>query len=162
MATVVVLNGHNKGEWYSIGTDRPLVVGRDNSLLAEIIDPRISHKHLEVYFDPSSNEFRAMDLQSRNGTKVDGHRCRPWRPLNEGSEIRLGHTVLVFTAKDFETYEEGTDFLNRATEAKQDVLDRVGDEDAVAAYAEKKALNQPTSNKEKSRFSIFNLFKKSG
>jgi len=162
MATVVVLNGHNKGEWYSIGIDRPLIVGRESGLLAEIIDPRISHKHLEVYFDATANEYRVMDLQSKNGTKVDGHRCRPWRPLNEGSEIRLGHTVLVFTAKDFETYEEGTVFLSRATETKQDVLDRVGDEDAVAAYAEKKALSKSTSEKKKSSFSLFNFFKKSG
>ena len=159
MATIVVLNGQNQGVWYPVGKSSPLALGRDTSLSATIPDPRISQRHLEIYFDPASDQFRVMDLESRNGTKVDGHRCRPWRPLEEGSEIRLGHTCISFTRKEISTYEESEVYFNHACKLNQSVLQRLA-ENQFAGSSDKNL--QKAKQEKSSAFGFLKRFKKSG
>jgi len=67
---------------------RRLAVGRgpENDLVIE--DPRVSTAHALLAFEGA--RLRVMDLNSRNGTYVDGIRIGRWVDLVEGSELRFG------------------------------------------------------------------------
>jgi len=60
-----------------------------------IADPRSSRRHAEIR--PAGNGFLVADLDSMNGTLVNGTAIRE-HPLADGDEIRLGNTVLRFEA----------------------------------------------------------------
>ncbi len=65
-----------------------LAVGRgpDNDLV--IADPRVSTAHALLAYEGA--RLKIMDLNSRNGTYVDGIRIGRWVDLVEGSELRFG------------------------------------------------------------------------
>ncbi len=56
-------------------------------------DPAASAPHFQV--DVMGREFFVRDLDSRNGTFLNGHRVR-YSELLPGDELRAGDTVLVF------------------------------------------------------------------
>lgn len=100
MASIVVINGRHRGEWYSIpATPRGLVVGRSDQLLAEIIDPRVSSQHMRIFKNDESGLLTLEDLDSRNGTRVNGKSVNK-KDLSEGDLIQIGHTLLGFTEED--------------------------------------------------------------
>ncbi len=125
MASVVVLNGRNKGEWYSIGRNRPLVVGRSEELLAEVLDRWMSHQHFQIGYDEDRDVYWLEDLGSRNGTKVNGERVRPRGDLSEEDVIRAGHTVMVFTRVTFESPEDGQVFFDSHRERQAKTIARL-------------------------------------
>lgn len=67
-----------------------LAVGRgpDNDFI--ITDPRVSTAHAILAYE--GIRLKVMDLNSRNGTYVDGIRIGRWVDLVEGSELRFGPT----------------------------------------------------------------------
>ncbi len=121
MATMVVLNGHNTGDWYTLG-ERPMVFGRDSSLLAELLDPCVSRRHMEVRYEARDNAFYAVDSGSRNGVLVNGKRINRFQALNDGDLIQLGFTLLTYTAQDFDDYKAAEAFVNKVTKQNQKLI----------------------------------------
>ena len=70
-----------------------LVIGRSRECDIRLADPNVSRKHAEVRQEGSS--FYVVDLDSTNGTEVNGRRARRAR-LQDGDTILLGSTELVF------------------------------------------------------------------
>jgi len=74
----------------------PFVVGRveGNLLLKE---PNISRRHVEISFDAARNAYLLTDLNSSNGTFVNGQRIPAGQPylLTAGAVINLGPNVSV-------------------------------------------------------------------
>lgn len=103
MASILVLNGQNAGEWHTLG--HSMTFGRDASLLAEILDPCVSRRHLEVRYDDVQERHYAIDAGSRNGVIVNGEKLRGFCALEDGDGIQLGHTLLVFAKADFDDAE---------------------------------------------------------
>jgi S1-C subfamily serine protease len=70
-----------------------LTIGRDDSCDLTIKDEKVSRKHAVVALDP---EGRAVlrDLESRNGTQVNGRRVQS-AILTGGEQLRFGDTVVV-------------------------------------------------------------------
>src|SRR5688500_5799757 len=101
MATMLVINGPNEGEWYTLGR-RSMTFGRDDQLLAEILDPCVSRRHVEIRYDDIQRAFYAIVLQSRNGVLVNGEKIQGFRLLHDDDTVQLGHTLLVFTTSTFE------------------------------------------------------------
>lgn len=101
MATVVVLNGYNKGEWYTIG-DRSFVFGRDSKLLAQIKDPCVSRQHMEVRKDASDGCYYVVDMDSHNGVFLNSERVFKFKMLHEGDLIQIGHTLMAVTLDVFD------------------------------------------------------------
>lgn len=101
MATIVVLNGYNKGEWYTIG-DRAFVFGRDNKLLAQIKDACVSRNHMEVRKETSDGCYYAVDMDSHNGVFVNSERVIKFKMLYEGDIIQIGHTLMAVTLDEFD------------------------------------------------------------
>ncbi len=59
----------------------------------------VSRRHLEVEWDAESRRHVVQDLESRNGSRVDGRALgRGWCPLEDGSVLRLGDVLLVYEA----------------------------------------------------------------
>lgn len=131
MATIVVLNGRNKGEWYTVGNSA-FVFGRDNKLLAQINDPCVSRKHMEVRKESSDNCYYAVDMGSHNGVFVNGERVVKFKMLHEGDAIHIGHTLMGFTLDEFDDdlqarrYQHNCEkkFHGQIEHLKQDEADR--------------------------------------
>jgi pSer/pThr/pTyr-binding forkhead associated (FHA) protein len=80
-----------RGSQFSIGR------GPDNDLV--LSDPSVSRSHLLIRFEQGSHV--AQDLESRNGTMVNG-RAATSTPLTGGESLRLGEVVLRFIREEDE------------------------------------------------------------
>jgi diguanylate cyclase (GGDEF)-like protein len=76
--------------------EHPLIPGRntigreaDNDIV--IHDIAASSHHAEIYFDQISNTISVQDLESTNGTFVNGKRIQEARILQQDDQIRVGH-----------------------------------------------------------------------
>ena len=75
----------------------PAVIGRSHPLLN--VEKEVSRNHLEVRFDPVQNAFFVVDLNSGNGSVLNGNRMTPGTPYAFQPEMRLElgpKVVLVF------------------------------------------------------------------
>jgi pSer/pThr/pTyr-binding forkhead associated (FHA) protein len=100
MATLVVISGDRRGEYYPLGR-RTNVIGRGEALPIQILDGGVSRKHLQIRFDRSTGTYRVLDMASRNGVFVNSERIASEIVLADRDRIRLGATLLLFTEKDF-------------------------------------------------------------
>jgi hypothetical protein len=73
-----------------------LVIGRGNEADLKIDDPGISRRHAQIKIDTTGSETTVtiVDLKSTNGVVLNGHRVTS-AVVPDGSEIRLGNTILV-------------------------------------------------------------------
>lgn len=99
MACLIVTNGKQEGSYYPLGR-RTNVIGRDEALPIQILDNMVSRKHLQIRFDPSTNQYSAFDMKSRNGVYVNNRRVEGEALLRDGDVILVGLTALLFTDKD--------------------------------------------------------------
>ncbi|MEZ4467208.1 MAG: FHA domain-containing protein [bacterium] len=90
---LVAVAGEEVGKtWY---LNRPLThLGRGNDNDVVILDISASRKHLRL--DRHAEGFRVVDLQSGNGTQVNGRRVTR-QELYDGDRIEIGSHVLEFT-----------------------------------------------------------------
>lgn len=71
------------------------LLGRSPASDVALLDENVSRDHALILFDEESGEFSIEDLQSTNGTLVNGKRCRS-QVLQAGDAIRIGRTELRF------------------------------------------------------------------
>ena len=67
------------------------LIGRNPTTDITLLDEGISREHAIILFDPEAGSYEIEDLQSTNGTKVNGKRIRS-AVLTDGDEIAVGHT----------------------------------------------------------------------
>lgn len=78
-------------------TDKELVAGRGDQAHARTPDPEMSRQHFKVV--PSNQQYVVEDLQSRNGTFVNGQRVTAATTLKPNDLIRAGETNFVFSSE---------------------------------------------------------------
>ncbi len=89
-ARLKIVAGNDTGK--TIYLEAPItLIGREEDCHIQLDDARVSNRHAMVYF--ASGEFRVRDLNSTNGSLVNGS------PLSEcafadGDDLRVGKTVL--------------------------------------------------------------------
>ena len=93
------------GERSRIPVGNSLVLGRAEDAGYVLDDTAASRLHLEVY--NKGDEFFVRDLDSTNGTYVNGERIRE-RRLKKGDEIQVGQTILQFRTQELEAPEVKT------------------------------------------------------
>jgi hypothetical protein len=73
-----------------------VVIGRGNEADLKIDDPGISRRHAQIKIHQSGEQTTVtiVDLNSTNGVVLNGHRVST-AVVADGSEIRLGNTVIV-------------------------------------------------------------------
>jgi transcriptional regulator with GAF, ATPase, and Fis domain len=75
--------------------DGPLILGRDPSnQQGEVRDPAVSRKHCSLS-EASSGVFEIIDLDSHNGTFVNGTQVLR-KTIQHGDQIRIGNSEFVF------------------------------------------------------------------
>jgi pSer/pThr/pTyr-binding forkhead associated (FHA) protein len=93
-AALVIMNGEFEGMRYPLGPDETLI-GRNPTTDVTLLDENISREHALILRDLETGAYTIEDLQSTNGTKVNGKVVRS-KALAHGDEIQIGHTVFRF------------------------------------------------------------------
>ena len=93
-ARLVAVDGDVAGHIFDL-QDEETMIGRNPSMDIALPDDGISREHAIIMFEEAMGEYVIEDLQSTNGTKVNGKRVRS-ATLNSGDELRIGHTTFRF------------------------------------------------------------------
>ena len=93
-ARLVIKNGGFEGMSYELSASETLI-GRNPTTDITLLDEGISREHAIIQYDPDTDEYSVEDLQSTNGTKVNGKRVRS-AVLQPGDEVQIGHTRFQF------------------------------------------------------------------
>lgn len=96
--SLVILNGDFEGMSYELASDETLI-GRNPTTDITLLDEGISREHALILYDERQAGYTIEDLQSTNGTKLNGKRERSAN-LADGDEIQLGHTRFGFRLGD--------------------------------------------------------------
>ena len=97
-AVLVICNGGFEGMRHELSGDET-IIGRNPSTDITLLDEGISREHAIVSLDEATGEYVLEDLQSTNGTKVNGKRVRS-ATLADGDEIEVGHTKFKFVLNE--------------------------------------------------------------
>jgi len=93
-AILVICNGGFEGMRHELSSDET-IIGRNPTTDITLLDESISREHAIVSLDEATGIFTLEDLQSTNGSKVNGKRVRS-AELAHGDEIEIGHTIFKF------------------------------------------------------------------
>jgi pSer/pThr/pTyr-binding forkhead associated (FHA) protein len=94
-ARLVIKNGGFEGMAFELTAEETLI-GRNPTTDITLLDDGISREHAIILYDPQSDSYSLEDLQSTNGTQVNGKRVRSVT-LVDGDEVRVGRTLFRFT-----------------------------------------------------------------
>ncbi len=92
MLTLIAINGPSKGQVLRIAPGEPALIGRQAPRY-KLADSRVSRRHAEVQLD--GGRWVLRDLNSSNGTFVNGHRINRPTVLSEGDQVQIGRLLLV-------------------------------------------------------------------
>lgn len=93
MLVLTVIQGPDKGRKYELPDHEPQLIGRSSEALP-LSDNAISRRHAEL--TPDDGLWWIRDLQSQNGTYVNGVRLLDRLRLRAGDQIRCGQSLFVF------------------------------------------------------------------
>ena len=95
---LVICTGSFEGMEYPLSEEETLI-GRNPTTSITLLDEGISREHALILYDEETDLFSIEDLQSTNGTKVNGKKVRS-AELSPGDEIEIGHTCFRFVRCD--------------------------------------------------------------
>ena len=122
MASILVVTGPNQGDYFPLG-HRVIVVGRDEGCPIQIVDERVSRKHVQIRFDQADDRYHALDMKSGNGTLVNDRRISEAVSLADGDVIAIGVSELMFMAVDFPDRETAFEhYRKRGERTKSTVI----------------------------------------
>ena len=93
-----VCTGEEEGELYPLFENREITIGRSPTNNIFVRDKNISRVHCQIVL--TEDECRLTDLQSTNGTFVNGERVTEECIIKVGDEIRIGTTLLRLEETD--------------------------------------------------------------
>lgn len=92
MATLHVLQGPDKGRTFRT-MNEPAILGRESDQ-TPLTDRTVSRHHAQIH--PEDGAWILSDLNSANGTYINGVRVRTPVRLKHGDQIKLGSTLIVY------------------------------------------------------------------
>ena len=93
MPSLFVIRGVDQGTRFDL--DQATVgIGRDSSNAVQLHDTEVSRRHAEIL--RADDVFTVMDLNSSNGTFVNGQRLSQ-QQLESGDHLQIGKTLMLFT-----------------------------------------------------------------
>lgn len=72
------------------------VIGRDLGVALQLLDPRVSRRHLRISCERKNDPYFVEDLDSEAGTFLHGEYISAPVELTDGDQIIMGNTTLVF------------------------------------------------------------------
>ena len=121
MASIIIISGPEKDKYYPLGS-RTTVIGRDEALLIQILDPRISRKHMQIRFDQEKNCYYVIDMKSKHGVFINGVKIDEEVVLSDNDYIQVGDTVILFSIKDFENCENALNHYKKVGERRHPTI----------------------------------------
>jgi len=115
MASIIIASGPEKGKYYPLG-QRTNVIGRDEALLIQIVDPRVSRKHMQIRLNKEKNSYSVVDMKSKHGVFINGMKIDDEIVLNDNDYIQIGDTVILFAMKDFDDRESALNHYKKVGE----------------------------------------------
>ena len=95
MARLILESGGGRRE---IRISGPVTIGRSPSATFALDDKTLSREHTQVY--GQGGRFFVKDLDSKNGTYLNGQLLRQAEALKNGDRIRVGPSVTLLVAFD--------------------------------------------------------------
>ncbi len=130
MASLIVISGSNKGDYYPLG-HRPNVIGRDEAVPIQIVDANVSRKHMQIRFDADQDKYYAIDMKSKHGVFINGHKIDSEAPLADNDCIGIGQTALLFTLEDFTDRESALTHFKKVGERQHPTISMVDDDTTI-------------------------------
>jgi len=90
---LTVIQGPDQGRKYELPDHEPQLIGRSSEALP-LQDTTVSRRHAEL--TPDDGVWYIRDLESQNGTYVNGVKIAERQRLRPGDQIRTGSTLFVF------------------------------------------------------------------
>ncbi|MCP3101587.1 FHA domain-containing protein [Myxococcus sp. K15C18031901] len=137
MPALLLLTGPSAGRRYEIHAE--MAIGRSPSCDIPLRDDQVSRKHAQL--SVQEGQVRLRDLDSRNGTLVNGARISGEVVLQAGDRVRVGGTMAVFEPPAVTLVEGGPTSPGHVP--IEEVLPHVGA--AAALYSAGTALLGATS-----------------
>ncbi|MBC8108669.1 MAG: FHA domain-containing protein [Anaerolineae bacterium] len=100
MACLVVVEGPATGAHFALSAHRLVEIGRDEQCTFQIIDPLVSRDHLRIRADGDGKHV-AIDAGSANGVLINGVRMVGETALQNGDEITVGATQIVYSDTNY-------------------------------------------------------------
>ena len=97
MACLVITDGPANGQRFALENHRIVMIGRDDQCTFQILDERVSRRHLQIRFEGGEERHFAVDAGSANGVFINGHRIGRDVRLEDGDEIAIGETKILYT-----------------------------------------------------------------
>ena len=94
--TLRVVTGSDRGRVYA-ELRPPITIGREEGNAVQVNDERVSRFHVKIQED--EGRLVVTDLDSTNGTRVNGHPCS-LKILRYGDTISIGRTVLIVGTRE--------------------------------------------------------------
>lgn len=94
MLVLNVIQGPDKGMKITLPDHEPQLIGRSSEAIV-LMDQTISRRHAELTPE-GDGRWYIRDLQSANGTFVNGVRVSERRKLKLGDQVRTGNTLMIY------------------------------------------------------------------
>lgn len=95
IACLEISQGDFGGMVYELASSETFI-GRDPKTDITLLDHAVSRQHAVLVFEGRERAHRIEDLDSTNGTRVNGKSVRA-AVLADGDEIELGHTRFLYS-----------------------------------------------------------------
>ncbi len=104
MASILVVKGPNKGDYYPVQKGR-MTVGRLAGCTIQVVDDSVSREHCALEFDKATSKLTVIDRGSSFGVKINTEKVDGQALASDGDEIVIGDSSLLFTTRDFDNRE---------------------------------------------------------
>ena len=121
MASIIVAPENKQAGYLPLGR-RTSVIGRGENANLQVLDDRVSRRHLQIRFDEGSGNYLALDMKSSNGVYVNEQKIEGETVLNDGDKIRVGSTDLLFTLQDFPDRDSALAHFKKVGERRRSTL----------------------------------------
>lgn len=92
-ATLLVINGPNRGNRFDISSQDEVIIGRSVGSRIRLDDSEVSRQHARIFHN--GTDFLITDLRSANGTWLNGVQITE-KKLRNGDSLRIGATQITF------------------------------------------------------------------
>src|SRR5947209_18589296 len=96
MGARLIVESNDGTSVFDLDPERPITVGRSRENAIVLADEHASRVHARVQF--ADDRWTLTDLESRNGTHLDGEQIKGTQPLLDGQEVLIGASRLRFQA----------------------------------------------------------------
>ncbi len=100
VGSLLVVQGADVDLGRHVVVDHSITIGRDETVELPLADGSTSRHHCRVERDERTGSFIIIDLESTNGTSLNGRRIQGICPLAPGDKIFLGASVVRFSFSD--------------------------------------------------------------